>query len=413
MFLKLCISAGLAFLTTLSPATSVPQRAAARARAQVAPRAAAAEWSAPRTLSRTAFNSTAPTISLDSKGHAYVAWTEWTGVAWGRNMMFATNAGDDWTPAMVVAPLAYDAIDDVGFPTVVATPSGTAWVAYHDGDFAASHMIIVGARYINGALGPAGNISGSPGASSYVALGVSPIDESLHAVWMDDSLYMFDLAMRYRDGKTEAWSPPDNAPFQPNTSKYTYQVNHIAFDPKGTAHLVFQTRFYKAQVWYTQNRTPKNINTWSEPFNVAPNTLLSDVLPRVQADKDGDAYVVWHEIFDGNEEVLLRRTVSGVWQPTENISKTASSSENPSIAVNPDTKEIFIVWQEQIDASNWDIFMNSYVIQPGTTSPAWTGAVNMTKSTGRLLEPNIAVLPDGSLSLVYQEEIPGSGGRAA
>jgi hypothetical protein len=414
MLLKLCISAGLAFLTALSPAPPAPQRAVLGRRAGTTIRAAAAlEWSAPITLSRTAFNSTAPTISLDAKGDAFVAWTEWTGAGWGRNMMFATNAGGAWTPATVVAPLAYDAIDDVGFPTVAATPSGTAWVAYHDGDFAASHMVIMGARYANGVLGPVGNISGSPGASSYVALGVSPVDESLHEVWMDDSLYMFDLALRYRDGQTQAWSAPENALFLPNASKYTYQVNHIAFDPKGTAHLVFQTRYYKAQVWYTRNPTPKNNNTWSEPFNVAPDTLLSDVLPRVQADADGDAYVVWHAIVDGNEEVLLRRTVNGAWQPTENISNSAAASEKPSIAVNPLTKEIFIVWQEQVNSSNWDIFMNSYAIQAGATKPAWSGPVNLTKSAGRSLDPNIAVLPDGSLSLIYSEEIPGGGGRSA
>jgi hypothetical protein len=196
-------------------------------------------------------------------------------------------------------------------------------------------------------------------------------------------------------------------------SKYTYQVNHIAFDPAGTAHLVFQTRYDKAQVWYTQNRTPKNINTWADPFLVSPDTRLSDVLPRIAVDADGDAYAVWHEIADGNEEVLLRRTLHGAWQPTENISRTAASSENPSIAVNPDTKEIFIVWQEQVDASNWDIFMNSYVRSSGAATPAWTGPVNMTKSAGRSLEPNIAVLPNGALSLVYQEEISGAGGRSA
>jgi hypothetical protein len=57
--------------------------------------------------------------------------------------------------------------------------------------------------------------------------------------------------------------------------------------------------------------------------------------------------------------------------------------------------------------------MNSCMTQPGTTTLAWTGPVNMTKSAGRSLDPNIAVLPDGSLSLVYSEEIPGSGGRSA
>jgi len=413
MLLKLCISAGLAFLTVVSPAPLVTDRAATRARVQVVGQAAAAEWSTPLALSRTAFHSTAPTISLDAKGEAFVAWTEWTGAGMGRNMMFATNAGGSWSPGLVVAPLEYDAIDDVGFPTVAASPGGTAWVAYHDGDFSLNHMVIRGARYANGTLGPAGNISGTPGATSYVALGVSPVDESLHAVWMDNSIREWDLVTRYWDGRNGRWANPEILPVQPNVSKATYQVEHLAFDAKGTAHLAYQTRFFKAQVWYTQNRTPKNINTWTEPFNVAPNTLLSDVLPRVQADADGDAYIVWHEIFDGNEEVLLRRTLNGAWQPTENISKTTASSENPSIAVNPATKEIFIVWQEQIDASNWDVFMNSYVRRPGTTTSSWTGPVNMTKSAGRSLEPYIAALPDGALSLVYQEELPGPGGRSA
>jgi hypothetical protein len=409
---KMIFAIVIAALAAFGSAPAAPPQAGSRVRLGATAAAPTISWSAPTVLSRTAFHSTQPTLSLDAKGQVYTAWTEWTGSGWGRNMMFATNASGAWTPATVVAPLAYDAIDDVGFPTVAASPSGTAWVAYHDGDYAAGHMIIVGAQYSNGVMGSTFNLDGSPGATSYVCIGVSPVDESLHAIWMDDTVMMFGLGTRYRDGKTGAWAPPDLMPVLSNVSKYTYQVNHIAFDPKGAAHAVFQTRYNKAQVWYTNNPTPKNLATWGSVFNVAPDTLLSDVLPRVACDKDGDAYVVWHEIVDGVEQARLRRTVNGAWQATENISHSAGNSENPSIAVDPDSKEIYIVWQEQVSSTNWDVFMNSYVQAPGTTDYAWTGPVNLTNSSGQTLNPNIAVMPGGNLYLVYQEEIPGSGGRA-
>jgi hypothetical protein len=416
---KKLIAAGFFTLATLGimmPATTgspaVPQKAATRARLGATAAAAAIEWSAPVTLSRTAFHSTQPTLSLDAKGQVYAAWTEWTGSGWGRNMMFATNAGGAWGPAIVVAPLQYDAIDDVGFPTVAATPSGSAYVAYHDGDMAAQRMIIRGALYANGIMGPVADISQTTGPTSYVVLGISPLDESLFGMWMEDTGTHFDLGTRYRDGKTGAWTPTDLVPVMLNTGKYTYQVNHIAFDLRGKAHAVFQTRYNKAQVWYTGNPTPKNLAAWTEPFLIAPDTRLSDVLPRVQADKDGDAYVVWHEMVNDNEEVLFRRTVNGVWQATENLSHSAAASENPSIAVDPDSKEIFIVWQEQVNASNWDVFMNSYMAKAGGADMAWTGPVNMTNSPGRTLEPNIAAMPGGDLYLVYQDDISGSGGRA-
>lgn len=402
-------AAGLAVLAVLGPASAGSRTPPARA--ALAPDAI--EWSAPTAISRPGQRSTAPVLSLDAQGQAYVSWTEWTGAGGGRNMMFATNAGGAWRPALVVSPLDYDAIDDVGFPTVAATPSGAAWVAFHDADFALNHMIIKGARYAGGAFGPVANISQTPGATSYVVLGVSPIDETLHAIWMDGSVREWDLATRFRDGTTGEWAAPDIFPVQPNVSKATYQIEHMAFDPHGTAHLVYQTRFNKAQVWYTQNRTPKNLETWTTPFNVAPNTLLSDVLPRVQADADGDAYVVWHEISNGNEEVLLRRTVNGAWQATENISQSASASENPSVAVDPVSKEIFVVWQEQVADSNWDIFLNSYLRDAAGGASAWTGPVNLTKTPGRSVEPYLGAMPGGSLYLVYQEEVAGSGGRTA
>ena len=416
---KMILAVSLAALAALGIAQATAPQAGSRIRPgssaspAAPPRTAnSATWSAPVVLSRTAYDSTQPTLSLDAQGQVYAAWTEWTGVAWGRNMMFATNAGGAWSPAKVVAPLLYDAIDDVGFPTVVAAPSGTAWVAYHDGDFAAQHMIIRGARYANGVMGPSSNISGSPGATSYVVLGVSPLDESLFEMFMDDTVMMFELTTRYRDGATGTWMPPNLLPVLLGSSKYTYQVNHMAFDPKGAAHAVFQTRYNKAQVWYTKNPTPKNIDTWSGAFNVAPDTLLSDVLPRVAADKDGDAYVVWHEIRDGVEQALLRRTVNGVWQATENVSNAAKNAENPSVAVEPDTKEIYVVWQQQVGDANWDVFMNAYLQTPGASTYAWTGPVNLTNSPGRTLEPNIALMPGGNLYLVYQEEIPGAGGRS-
>ncbi len=382
--------------------TAAPQaRRAKIARPVVKP--ATTDWTPAVNISNTPAASESPVIALDAKGNAYVCWTEWTGSGMARNMMFNSNESGQWPASKTISPLQYDAIDDVGFPTVVAYPTGgKAYVGYHDGDMSRMLMTIMGWEYSIGSFGPKETISYDAPSSSYVTLALSPTDNNIYGVWMADFDGQFGLVIRHRDPNTKQWTGGDiiNVPM----SDY---LSNLFIDAKGTAHLVWITRPFGSIVWYSKNPTPKNVGAWSAPFQITPNSGLNWTYPKVTADADGDAYVVWQEVAAGNIEVLFRRTQDGVWQPVQNISQTGDLSETATIAVNPTTEEMYIAWQELVGGSNWEIFAKTYEIDKATGTKRWSNIMNFSNSPYHSGEPCFRVTSTGDVHLVFYDQLSG------
>jgi len=375
-------------------------------RAQEKPAAPAlpAGWTTPVNISNEGGNSEAPTIVVDDNGRVYATWTEWYGgVGAPRGMLFnSTNAAGQWGTT-TGAGLFYPNIDDVGFPVVAChTTNGHAYQLYHDGDLANANMEILYREYVNNTEVDAAWMSKTPNSSSYVTAAVNPLDNVLYAVWMDDvsGTDLFELGMKYRDPSTGAWSAGDVIPTGIGSGKYW---PHLNIDAKGTAHLLFITR-PPAIVYYMKNATPQNPSTWTAPVNLSNDTARDWVAPRLAADKDGDVYVVWYGNTGGwesaTEEVYFRKTVNGVWQPTINLSNTTDRSEGGFIAVNPDTKDIYVAYHEFLGGSNWEVMLKTYETQANGTK-AWSPSVNMTQSWGHDGEPCIRVDKVGGLHLAY------------
>ena len=364
---------------------------------------AASGWSTPVNISNTAADSRLPVGAIDSKGRAYVTWVDWTGSALARNMMFNTNRSGQWASSTIVSPIYYDAIDDVGFPTIAVTPSGSsAYVAYHDADFSAMMMAIFYREYTNGAFKTEYplNFSQTPVSCSYITLGMSPFDNTLYGIYMGDVSESFEMISRYRDGATGQWVGPELIPGQANGSKYTYQVNNLCIDAKGTAHAVYTQH---TSAWYMKNPNPKNVNAWTAGIMLA-DTGLPDTYPKVAADDDGEAYVVWPHQVGGVPAIFLKKTVNGQWQATENVSKTSEACEYPTIAVHPKTKDIFVAWTQNIGGSKWQVMLKSY----DATAKQWSVSANLSESSGDAGEPCLRIEPTGSLHLFYAEKVGSS-----
>jgi len=382
--------------------TAAPQaRRAKIIRPVVQPAAttAPADWSTPVNISKTGTLSESPVIDVDSLGNAYVTWVEWTGYGMGRNMMFTTNESGQWPASRVVAPLGYDSIDDVGFPTIAVLGDKKAYVGYHDADFSRMVMAIIGWEYSNGFFGSRQVVSDVAPSSSYVTLANSPKDNNLHAVFMSD-VEQLALAGRYRDQNSKQWLNADVLPLNQGNSSY---LPHMCIDAKGTAHLVWVIRPHFSVVWYSKNSTPTNHGAWTSPIQISESTGLDWTWPKVTADADGNAYVVWYEETIGNREIMLRKQVNGQWQAAENISKTPDLSETASISVNPTTKEVYIAWQEKI-GTNWEILAKFYELDKASGTNKWSNNINFTNSSGQSGTPSIRVAPTGDIHLVYFDD---------
>ncbi len=370
-------------------------------RIRAASKIAGPDWAVAVNISNTGLPSESPALSLDDKGKAYVTWVDWTG-GYARNMMFNTNESGTWGTSKIGAPLIYTQIDDVGFPTIVASPDGgNATVAYHDGDFSRSLMSIFGFEYSGGSVGTSRVLTSDTSAScSYVTAAVSPTTKNLFIIFMAD-VDVFKLGFKYRNASTGQWSQADLIPVNEGSSNY---LSQMCIDAKGTAHLVWITRPAGAVVWYSKNPSPTNANTWTSPVQISPATGLDWTYPKVTADADGEAYVVWHDLTSGNSEVYLRRTVNGQFQSTENISQTPDLSETASVAVNPTTKELYIVWHENVGGSNWEVLGKTYEIDKASGTKKWSTIINFTNSPYHSGEPCIRVAPNGDVHLVYFDQ---------
>ena len=369
------------------------------------------DWTTPVNISKQGGSSELPSIAVDNAGKAYATWTEWFGgVGAPRAMMFNTNISGQW-PDSQGRLLFYPNIDDVGFPSIACHPTNeTAWIACHDGDFSAMKMGIMFREYVHGTLTYERFIPGVGGASSYVTLAYNPADNMVYAVFMDDvsDTVTFEFAIFIWNPATRSWDGGNLIGGATGDSRYW---PNLTFDRNGTAHLVYISR-PPAQVWYLKNPTPQNVNTWTAPVNISGDTARDWSAPRIAADKDGDVYVVWYANTGGyesaTEEVLFRKTVAGVWQAPENLSNSPDRSEGATIDVNPDTKDVYVAFQELVGGTNWEVYFRTYASPPSGGPKVWSSIVNMTNNPAHSGEPFLKRDPMGGLHLVYHDVIDGN-----
>jgi hypothetical protein len=200
----------------------------------------------------------------------------------------------------------------------------------------------------------------------------------------------------------------DTNPVFVGRSKYWREM---VIDKNGTAHLA-SILMSPTEVWYTKNPTPRNASNWTPPVPISGNTDRDWAMPRIAADNNGDAYVVWHANTGGyesaTEEVWFRKTVSGVWQAPENFSNSPTRSEGEVIAVDPETKDVYIVWNELVAEGNWEIYLRMYTSPTAGAPKSWGDIYNMTNNPAHWTEPFIRIDGKKGLHLVYHDYVAGN-----
>ncbi|MCW2989406.1 MAG: beta-mannanase-like protein [Solirubrobacterales bacterium] len=120
------------------------------------------------------------------------------------------------------------------------------------------------------------------------------------------------------------------------------------------------------------------------------------VEPRVAALPEGGATVVWSR-FDGSQSIIQRRQIAPDGTPreaTDDLSASEGSAVEPEVTAAPDGTAT-VVW-DRFDGSHW-------IVQARRLSPAGTplATTSLSASGGDAAEPQIAVGPDGSATVVW------------
>lgn len=189
----------------------------------------------------------------------------------------------------------------------------------------------------------------------------------------------------------------DAAPIQLSKAGVKTAAPQVAVAPDGTATIVWK-RFGGYRYVIDERRIdPEGGMVPESAANVLSVSGQESVEPVVAAAADGTATVVWSR-YDGSDFVVQERRVAvdGTIEATTNdLSASGEGAIEPQIALAPDGTAS-VVWT-RYDSSSW-------VVQgrrlSATGDPA-ASAVSLSAAGRSAVEPQIAVGPDGSATVVW------------
>ncbi len=185
---------------------------------------------------------------------------------------------------------------------------------------------------------------------------------TLHVVWRETVALPGD-EIRYMTGTVDAggavtWSPSVTAS---NVVSLAWQPD-IAVAPGGDVHIVWtdivDDQRYLAYTRFSAGGARTSPRRLGGPFPVNQNNPYH-LAPAIGAAGD-QICIAWNSVPEGGnaEDIFLICSQDGgeTWSPPENLSRTSEMSLRPSIAVAPDGS-VHVVWQElfgtDYDADYW------------------------------------------------------------
>jgi len=179
----------------------------------------------------------------------------------------------------------------------------------------------------------------------------------------------------------------------------------LGVGPDGTIHIawqdstdfrpyvdIFYRRFEPDSGW----TTTEVVSTESTGYSSEPSLTVGD---------DGKVHITWYDLLDDDANIFYRRfEPDSGWTTTEVVSTEGKNAPiDPSLGVGTDGK-VHIAWTDTTDYGgsddDTDIFYRRYEPNSGWT----TTEVVSTESTGRSLRPSLAVGPDGTAHIAWEDE---------
>jgi hypothetical protein len=351
---------------------------------------------APVKISNSGARSATPLVVVDSGGSAHVIWAEGTGGR--RHIFYNTNRGGTWGNPVNTSsdikiggsgPWPDFAIDTAGrlhyvLTAVSSFPNYEVFYKQNtDNTWQSSQNI-------------SNTAEPDSGGSACPTIATSPTNNNCYAVWYDD-IYTPDrwhLYFTYKSGG--GWSSAralsvDNGTYTPE----------IDVDGSGRAHLIWiKRRRSSSVVWYSSNSTPTNLNSWTSATSISGESNEDWCEPDIAVDNRGNVHIAWIQNKGGNREIYVRSRINGTWGDRRNVSNTSSTSYLPRIAVDRNSGDVYVVWQERT-GGKWQIYF-AYS-QEGN----WSATSAITKNSSESVEPDIYVDQSGEIHIVYSDNSSG------
>jgi hypothetical protein len=234
-----------------------------------------------------------------------------------------------------------------------------------------------------------GNSNGSYHTSS---VAVSPVDSSVHLIWVDTSQGGDGFVFYSRQQGNGAWTTPLRIS----------SVGRFAHFP----HLAVDTTGHIWAVWSAENPAGNDVVFYrystdnGASWQPGSDGVIDDQnakVPWITADKSGGVHVVWW------------RKVGGVWYARWTGSDWAKEgipsggfNANPSVTVDP-SNNLHVAWRRQRDFAQWDIYY--------ATRPVSGGSWSIAKLyEGGNIDKTIPIYADetGTLYVAWYDTVSGS-----
>ena len=345
-----------------------------------------------------------PSLGVGPDGTVHIAWEDWTNFddsAVDKNIFYKRFVpGTGWTTTEVVSTESTRWPED---PSLAVGPDGTVHIAWEriNSPVGSTDYDIFYKRFVPGTGWTTTELVSpeSTGAWSFKpSLAVGP-DGTVHIAWEEgvDIMYRrFVPGTGWTATEVVSTESTDNS-FEPS----------LAVDPDGTVHIAWadSTR-------YTGPKTTPHIfykkyvpgTGWTTTEVVSTESNWTSSNPSLAVGSDGTVHIAWQDLWGAKLEILYKRFVPGTgWTTTEVVStESKEACREPSLAVGPDGT-VHIAWQEDIETtdllSDVDIWYRRFV--PGT---GWsTTEIISTESFSDSECPSLGVGPDGTVHIAWHD----------
>ncbi|HEX4114923.1 MAG TPA: PKD domain-containing protein [Solirubrobacteraceae bacterium] len=361
------------------------------------PARATATWLSPADLSEAGQSAGSPQVAIDGQGGITAAWSRADGGNYEAQATFRP-AGGSWQTPVALSEAGYNA----GEVQVAADPAGEVVAVWDTFPPASARTIQVAVK---------SPLSGSWSTPVTLATIGEPVGEpqvaidsrgNAIAVWEEQPQnpgYRFIQASVKPAGST--WSAPvdiseDTGGGDP----------HIAMDAEGNAIATW----LGADAIESATRLAST-GTWQAPVNVAPSGLDAGGHPggpELAVNGEGNAVIAWSGASgNGANHIIQAATLvkGGAWQAPVELSSPAMNAAAPHVALDPEGNAT-AVWSGAEGSNNT-------VIQSATmpVGGAWQAPVEISETgekANNLLEPQIAIDPQGDAIAVWEDVVGGN-----
>jgi hypothetical protein len=368
---------------------------------QGAIRPAGGSWQTPDDLSTAGEDASQPHVAVDPLGDAVAVWERYNGSNW--IIQGAVRpAGGAWQAADDLSATGQNAL---GVPEVAVDSQGDAvavWQRYNGSNW-----------IIQGAVRPAGGTWEAPvdlsatGQNALVPQVAVDAQGDAVAVWQrfNSTTNIIQGAVRPAGG---SWQTAIDL----SATGGNALNPQVAVDSQGDAVAVWQRS--NGANYIVQRAARPAGGAWQAPTDLSA-AGRDALFPQVTADSGGDAVAVW-ERSNGTNEIVQGavKPATGAWQSPVDLSATGQNSQNPDVALDPQSNAV-AVWERINGTAN---VVEGAVRQAGDS---WQAPVGLSAAFAgaSAISPHVAVDSQGDALALWNrnngtnEIVQGAGYDAA